>query len=143
LEKEKVSVTAFFKGRPQSEFAPEFDNQIEDGQSGVAPELYSLVQTGHSPQGTSIVQTFCDMIPRLRMSEYDYVIFDLPPVSETSGSLRLASQMERTLLIVESELTQKSKVERVRDLLSGTSTRMFAVLNKTQSYGPQVLTEQA
>jgi uncharacterized protein involved in exopolysaccharide biosynthesis/Mrp family chromosome partitioning ATPase len=137
LEKNKVAVTAFHKGRPESEHLPEPGEAMENGEAPLEPQLYSLARTGYNPQGASIVQSFSDMIPRLRMSEYDYVIFDLPPVSETSGSLRLAGQMERTLLVVESEKTQRAKVERVRDLLSETGTRMFAVLNKTKSYGPQ------
>jgi uncharacterized protein involved in exopolysaccharide biosynthesis/Mrp family chromosome partitioning ATPase len=141
LEKNKVAVTAFHKGRPESELLPDFDDG-RNGDSPVEPQLYSLARTGHNPHGASIVQSFSDMIPKLRTSEYDYVIFDLPPISETSGSLRLAGQMERTLLVIESEQTEKAKVERVRDLLSETGTRMFAVLNKTRSYGPLTLTEQ-
>ena len=143
LEKDKVSVTAFQKGRPEAESTREDFDELASAAEPVAPELYSLVRTGHNLQGASIVQSFSDMIPNLRKCEFDYIIFDLPPVSETSGSLRLASQMERTLLIIESEQTPKAKVDRVRELLSGTGTKMFAVLNKTRSYGPQFLAEQA
>ena len=138
LEKNKVAVTAFHKGRPKAEFAPEAAPETASSES-LPPDLYTLAKVGHRPEGTSIVQTFCDMIPRLRMSEYDYIIFDLPPVSETSGSLRLASQMERTLLVIESEETSKAKVDRVRDLLSESDSRLFAVLNKTKTYGPAFL----
>jgi uncharacterized protein involved in exopolysaccharide biosynthesis/Mrp family chromosome partitioning ATPase len=141
LEKNKVAVTAFHKGRPESEFSPDMGENIQNGEAPLEPQLYSLAHTGHNPHGASIVQTFSDMIPKLRTSSYDYVIFDLPPISETSGSLRMAGQMERTLLVIESEQTQKAKVEGVRDLLAGTSTQMFAVLNKTRSYGPQLLSE--
>jgi polysaccharide biosynthesis transport protein len=139
LEKNKVAVTAFYKGQPDSKYIPELEATANG--EGLEPELFSLARTAYNPQGASIVQSFSDMIPKLRMSAYDYVIFDLPPISETSGSLRLAGQMERTLLVVESEQTQRAKVERVRDLLSETGTRMFAVLNKTKSYGPRLLTE--
>jgi Mrp family chromosome partitioning ATPase len=142
LEKDKVAVTAFHKGRPESEFLPEPDLINENKEEPIEPHLYTLAHAAYNPHGASIVQSFCDMIPKLRMSEYDYIIFDLPPVSEISGSLRLASQMERTLLVIESEETQKAKVDRVRSLLSGTGTRMFAVLNKTRSYGPSVVSEQ-
>jgi Mrp family chromosome partitioning ATPase len=141
LEKNKVSVTAFCKGRPQAEVAAEAEGYHTNGETHVTPELYSLARTGHNPGGTSIVQSFSDMIPKLRMSNYDYVIFDLPPISETSGSLRLAGQMERTLLVIESEQTKGAKVNRVRDLLEGTSTNLFAVLNKTKSYGPAFVDE--
>jgi polysaccharide biosynthesis transport protein len=138
LEKNKVAVTSFFKGRPGPEATTGVD-EFGSGDEVLPPDLYTLARVGHGPEGASIVQTFCDMIPKLRMSEYDYIIFDLPPVSETSGALRLASQMERTLLIVESEETQKAKVDRVRDLLSESNSRLFAVLNKTRTYGPNFL----
>jgi succinoglycan biosynthesis transport protein ExoP len=136
LEKNKVSVSAFHKGRPQAEFSPPTPEEETSSHELLPPDLYTLSKVGHRPEGTSIVQTFCDMIPRLRTSDYDYIIFDLPPVSETSGSLRLASQMERTLLVIESEETQKAKVDRVRDLLAESDSRLFGVLNKTRSYGP-------
>jgi polysaccharide biosynthesis transport protein len=138
LEKNKVAVTAFYKGRPKAEFSPE-NSENTNSNELLPPDLYTLSKVGHRPEGTSIVQTFCDMIPRLRTSDYDYIIFDLPPVTETSGSLRLASQMERTLLVIESEETQKGKVDRVRELLSESDSRLFAVLNKTKSYGPAFL----
>lgn len=142
LEKNKVAVTAFSKGRPKPELDGDMHEHAVNGDTPVVPELYSLARTGgHNPHGASIVQSFSDMIPKLRGSDYDYVIFDLPPISETSGSLRLAGQMERTLLVIESEETQKAKVDRVRDLLSGSGTRLFGVLNKTKSYGPTFLTE--
>ena len=142
LEKSKVAVTSFYRGRPGTGTSGESDaNAVSDQE--IPPDLYSLARVGRGPEGTSIVQTFCDMIPKLRVSEYDYIIFDLPPVSETSGTLRLASQMERTLLVIESDETQKSKVDRVRDVLSEGDSRLFAVLNKTRSYGPQFLAEQA
>jgi polysaccharide biosynthesis transport protein len=135
LEKNKVAVTSFFKGRPGPGSA-EMESGVATGEV-LPPDLYTLARVGHGPEGASIVQTFCDMIPKLRMSEYDYIIFDLPPVSETSGALRLASQMERTLLVIESEETQRAKVERARELLSESESRLFAVLNKTRTYGPQ------
>jgi len=75
------------------------------------------------------------------MSEYDYVIFDLPPITQTSGSIRLASQMERTLLVVEAEKTAKASIKKTKSLLTGTKTQLYAVLNKANSYGPKGMTE--
>ena len=142
LEKNKVAATSFFRGRPGTDVAA--GAEVYQNADEVLPaDLYTLARVGHGPEGASIVQTFCDMIPKLRMSEYDYIIFDLPPVSETSGALRLASQMERTLLVIESEETQKAKVDRVRDLLSESNSRMFAVLNKTRAYGPKFLQQDS
>ncbi|HEX7860379.1 MAG TPA: Wzz/FepE/Etk N-terminal domain-containing protein [Verrucomicrobiae bacterium] len=136
LEKNKVAISAFSHGRPASNFA---EGPTDDNSAPLGSELVALSHFPNKPDGASIVQTFSDMMPKLRTSDYDYVIFDLPPVSETTGSLRLASQIERTLLVVESEETSKAKVDRVRDLLTGTGTQLYAVLNKTRTYGPQFL----
>jgi hypothetical protein len=58
----------------------------------------------------AVAQSFTELMPKLKASEYDYIVFDLPPLTETSGSIRLAGQMERTLLVVESEKTAKDSL---------------------------------
>ena len=72
-------------------------------QALVERNLQSLARNGRGLSGASVVQSFSELMPKLKSSDYDYIIFDLPPITQTSGSLRLASQMERTLLVVEAE----------------------------------------
>ena len=110
-----------------------------DEQAAVQKNLVSLATTGRNLAGASIVQSFSDLMPKLKGADYDYIIFDLPPITQTSGSLRLATQMERTLMVVEAEKTHKEKVARARKLINGAPTQLFTVLNKTKSYGPKSL----
>jgi anion-transporting ArsA/GET3 family ATPase len=44
-------------------------------------------------------------VPKLKASNYDYIIFDMPPVTQTSLTSRLARFMDMVLLVVESEKT--------------------------------------
>jgi polysaccharide biosynthesis transport protein len=143
LEKNKVSVSAFEKGRPAEGLGTEeLNGQLDGGEAGqaiVRKDLQSLVTTGRNLAGASVVQSFSDLMPRLKVSNYDYIIFDLPPISQTSGSIRLASQMERTLLVVEAERTSKEKIKAAKEILGRAKTQLATVLNKTHSYGPKTL----
>jgi len=138
LERNRVAVSAFSKGRPTDgmEAPPE---EPRSDKEMLAKNLYSLATTGRNLAGASVVQSFSDLLPTLKISEYDYIIFDLPPLSQTSGSLRLASQMERAILVVEAEETQKASLKRASNLLRASRGNLFTVLNKKRSFGPQSL----
>jgi len=139
LEKNKVAVMSFEKGRP-AEFEPTANGngngEKNDGAQQVEKNLYSLVTTGRNLAGASTVQSFSDLLPKLKGSYYDYIVFDLPELTQTSGALRLAAQMERTLLVIEAEETSKEKLKRAKSLLGGAASKTYAVLNRAQSYGP-------
>ena len=137
LAKNRVSVSAFSKGRP----AEGLETGSDDGESLslVRQNLQSLVATGRNLAGASVVQSFSDLMPKLKVSDYDYIIFDLPPITQTSGAIRLAAQMERTLLVVESEKTHKEKISAAKSYLAASKTQLATVLNKTRSYGPRSL----
>ena len=139
LEKNRVLVSSFSHGRPSD--GKSHDGQENGSSEGVKQNLYSLATTGRNLSGASVVQSFSELMPRLRASDYEYIIFDLPPLSQTSGSIRLATQMERMLLVVEAEKTAKQKVVEAKDLLNGSKTQIGAVLNRSRQYGPRVLND--
>jgi Mrp family chromosome partitioning ATPase len=139
LSKGRVAVSAFSKGRPADGIAGGAPEAADSKGADLQKNLYSLVTTGKNVAGASIVQSFSDLIPRLKVSDYDFIVFDLPPLTQTSGSIRLASQMERTLVVVEAEKTSKDKLKRAKALLSRSKTQFAAVLNKGRSYGPKSL----
>jgi uncharacterized protein involved in exopolysaccharide biosynthesis/Mrp family chromosome partitioning ATPase len=138
LQSNKVSVSAFEKGRPAEALPASPEANGADGHS-VEENLYSLATTGRNLAGASVVQSFSDLMPKLKVSDYDFIVFDLPPISQTSGSLRLASQMERTLLVVEAEKSDKRQVERAARLLGASRAKISTVFNKSRSYGPKAL----
>jgi polysaccharide biosynthesis transport protein len=79
------------------------------------------------------------LMPRLKASDYDYIIFDLPPVSQTSIAQRLAGFMDITLLVLESEGTHREAARRAAGLLQESKASVAAVLNKCRSYVPRRL----
>lgn len=142
LERSKVMVSTFAKGRP-AEYLPEGQTAQELALTSendfVQQSLVSLSRIGRGATGASIVQSFCDLLPRLRNSDFDYIVFDLPPLTQTSGSLRLAAQMERTLLMVEADKSTRQRVDKAKALLQSSQTSLLTVLNKARTYGPQSL----
>jgi Mrp family chromosome partitioning ATPase len=79
---------------------------------------------------------FASLMPKLRCSDYDYIIFDMPPVSQTSVTTRLAGFMDTVLLVIESERTNQEVVQQANQLLAQSKTHVSVVLNKTRKYVP-------
>lgn len=84
---------------------------------------------------------FAGIVPQLKTSDYDYVIFDMPPVSQTSITPRLAGLMDVVLLTVESEKTHVNALRRAVNILNDARANVATVLNKHRRYGPQWLDE--
>jgi polysaccharide biosynthesis transport protein len=85
---------------------------------------------------------FNELVPKLKSSEFDYIIFDMPAVSPISVTPRLASFMDAVFLVIESEKASKEVVKRATELLQKTNDNIGAILNKTKSYVPQRLQEE-
>lgn len=84
---------------------------------------------------------FKNLVPRLKASDYDYIIFDMPPVSHISITPYLARFMDMVIMVVESEKTDREAVKRASDLLAQYSANFGIVLNKSRSYLPKRLQE--
>jgi Mrp family chromosome partitioning ATPase len=82
---------------------------------------------------------FSKLVPKLKASNFDYIIFDMPPVSQISITPRLAGFMDMVLLVIESEKTDRDLVQRAADLLAQSKANVGAVLNKTRHYVPRRL----
>jgi Mrp family chromosome partitioning ATPase len=82
---------------------------------------------------------FASLIPKLKASDYDYIIFDMPPVSPTSVTSRLAGFMDTVMLVIESEKTDQQVVQQATALLAQSKANVTAVLNKTRHYIPSRL----
>ena len=89
--------------------------------------------------GTPGLKEFRNMMGKLKPSGYDYVVFDMPPVSAISPSAAMAGLMDHVLAVVESEATIADQVKRgYRDLVTAHAT-VSVVFNKVRTYGPQAL----
>jgi uncharacterized protein involved in exopolysaccharide biosynthesis/Mrp family chromosome partitioning ATPase len=82
---------------------------------------------------------FAALVPKLKASDYDYIIFDMPPVNQTSLTSRLARFMDMVLLVVESEKSDREVVQQANTWLAESGATVGAVLNKTRQYVPERL----
>jgi Mrp family chromosome partitioning ATPase len=84
----------------------------------------------------ALPRRFASLIPQLKASDYDYIIFDMPPVSPTSITSRLAGFMDTVMLVIESEKTDQQVVQQANALLAQSKANVTAILNKTKHYIP-------
>lgn len=103
----------------------------------------NLYVVGQEPGGEKLSRIlpgrFNKLVPKLKASNFDYIIFDMPPVSQISITPRLAGFMDMVLLVIESEKTNRDLVQRATALLAESKAHVGAVLNKTQTYVPSQL----
>jgi Mrp family chromosome partitioning ATPase len=78
----------------------------------------------------------------LRASDYDYIIFDMPPLSQISITPRLARFMDMVMLVVESEKTDREVVRRAVSMLTEVPANVGVVLNKRKKYVPERLQQE-
>jgi len=76
------------------------------------------------------------LVPQLKASNFDYIIFDMPPVSPTSVTARLAGYMDQVFLVIESEKTDREIAKQAGEMLLSSKATVAVVLNKTQNYVP-------
>ena len=85
---------------------------------------------------------FIQRVPELKASDYDYIIFDMPPVSQISVTPSLARFMDMVLVVVESEKTDRDVLKRAMSLLGGSKANVGVILNKGRTYVPHRLQQE-
>ncbi len=108
----------------------------------VQENLYVVTEGSSTDQLSRILPTrFNQLVPRLKASDFDYIIFDMPPISQISITPRLAGFMDMVLLTIESEKTGRDVVQRACSLLAKSKAHVGVVLNKTKAYVPSKLNQ--
>ena len=103
----------------------------------VQENLYVVSEGSNADKLPRILpKRFASLVPKLKASDYDYIIFDMPPVTQTSVTTRLAGFMDTVMLVVESEKTDRDVVQQANQLLLQSKANVTAVLNKTRKYVP-------
>ena len=112
-------------------------------QAHVHDNLYVVAESNNSEKLTrNLPKRFARLIPQLKASDFDYIIFDMPKVTQLSITPRLASFMDMVLLVVESEKTDRTLVQGACDLLEGSKVNVGVVLNKTRQYVPNRIQQE-
>ncbi len=106
-------------------------------QAHVHNNLYVVAESNGSDRlSRNLPKRFASLVPKLKASDFDYIIFDMPTVSQVNITPRLASFMDMVLLVVESETTDRDQVQAACLLFAESKTHVGVVLNKTRSYVP-------
>jgi Mrp family chromosome partitioning ATPase len=129
----------FHKGKPVCPLHEALEGESRT-EALVQENLYLATTRGNgdaSGQTLAIVPAkFSALMPRLKESDYDYIIFDLPPVSSTSPTAGLASMLDVTFLVVEAENSNREAVKRSIALLAAAKANVAGIMNKTRNYLP-------
>ncbi|MEW6156614.1 MAG: Wzz/FepE/Etk N-terminal domain-containing protein [Verrucomicrobiota bacterium] len=137
MTQSEVGVTGFLKGTPILDF-----NQTEDELASdhflVRSNLHQLARRNGNGNGhVSLAQSFTELIPKLKVSDYDFIVFDMPPLHQTSMSLRLAGLMDKIVLVLESEATDRTIASHAGAILQEANVDTMVVLNKFRNYLPE------
>lgn len=74
-----------------------------------------------------------EMMPRLKSSDYDCIVFDMPPVGDTSRTAVMASMMDKVLLVLDAENTNRDELLQAYTDLSDGRADVSCVFNKTNA----------
>jgi polysaccharide biosynthesis transport protein len=129
-------VHPFFAGRPAAALTTAIKPQAAI--TSAADNLYLATVPQSGGKSTHIgLKKFFALVPNLKASDFDYIIFDMPPLTQTSPTVGLAALMDKVLLIVEAEKDHRDAVKRgYRELVSARAD-VSVVLNKTRNYLPR------
>lgn len=131
---------SFHKGKPGCDLSEL--KEVEPAAKFTSP---SPNQTNGSTDTTNggapkeLPAVFNDVIPQLKVSGYDYIVFDMPFVSQTSLSPRMSGHMDLVLLVIESEKTNRYTAIQSTALMREARANLFAILNKCRQHVPEPL----
>jgi uncharacterized protein involved in exopolysaccharide biosynthesis/Mrp family chromosome partitioning ATPase len=131
-------VHPFFKGKPAYPLNAALKS---NGTIASASENLYLATVGSANAGPAQLglKRFFDMMPNLKASDFDYIIFDMPPLAQTSPTWGMAAFMDKLLLVVEAEKNNRELIKRGYGKLVAERDNVAVVVNKARSYVPKWL----
>jgi Mrp family chromosome partitioning ATPase len=131
-------VHPFFMGKPAHPLKAAL--KANGAIASAADNLY-LATVGSPNAGPAQLglKKFFDMMPNLKASDFDYIIFDMPPLDQTSPTWGMAAFMDKLLLVVEAEKNNREIIKRGYRQLVAERRNVDVVVNKTRSYVPKWL----
>ena len=136
-------VHSFFKGKPAYPLNKAL--KPSDSIASASDNLY-LATVGSPNTGGPAqlgLKKFFDMMPNMKASDFDYIIFDMPPLDQTSPTWGMAAFMDKLLLVVEAEKNNREAIKRSYGKLIAERNNVSVVVNKTRSYVPKWLDSES
>ena len=83
------------------------------------------------------LKKFFSLVPNLKASDFDYIIFDMPPLGQTSPTLGMAPFMDKLLVMVTAGKDNRETVKRGFKALVSGRDNVSVLLNKVRDYAPK------
>jgi uncharacterized protein involved in exopolysaccharide biosynthesis/Mrp family chromosome partitioning ATPase len=135
-------VHPFFKGKPAYPLKAALK---PNGTIASASDNLYLATVGNPNAGPAQLglKKFFDMMPNLKASDFDYIIFDMPPLDQTSPTWGMAAFMDKLLVVVEAEKNNREVIKRTYGKLIAERNNVAVVVNKARSYVPKWLDSES
>src|SRR6059058_6075490 len=104
-------VHPFFAGRPAASLTAAIEPQAAITSAADNLYLATITRSGNKSAHLGLKKFFA-LVPNLKASDFDYIIFDMPPINQTSPTIGLAALMDKVLLVIEAEKTNRDVVKR-------------------------------
>jgi uncharacterized protein involved in exopolysaccharide biosynthesis/Mrp family chromosome partitioning ATPase len=136
-------VHPFFKGKPA--YPVNKALKPSDSIASATENLYLATVGSPSTGGPAQLglKKFFDMMPNMKASDFDYIIFDMPPLDQTSPTWGMAAFMDKLLVVVEAEKNNREVIRRSYGKLIAERNNVAVVVNKTRSYVPKWLDSES
>ena len=135
-------VHPFFQGKPAYPLTTALEPSSGMDSAGNNLYLATVTPPGAGPMQLAL-KRFFELMPNLKASDFDYIVFDMPPLTDTTPTLGMSRMMDKVLLIVEAEKTGRDMVKRGYAQLTSARANVSVVLNKTCSYVPAALSGES
>lgn len=134
-----VGLSHFLHGKPGFTLKQMLEGGVLEGNP--EPKGLYLVSVGDSAHALtkSVPQKLAELVPKLKVSQFDYIIFDMPPVNLASPTAKLAGLLDMTLLVLESDKTPRAAVKRALNMLRESEASVMTILNRSRPHLPKWL----
>jgi uncharacterized protein involved in exopolysaccharide biosynthesis/Mrp family chromosome partitioning ATPase len=129
----RPEIHPFFGGAPACSLTEALVG--EPAQAG--ENLYLATATSPDQEVQLVPRKFYDLMPHLKASDFDYIIFDMPPFSQTSITLPMSRFMDKIVLVAEAEKSSRDVVKRAKAELTSVGASISVILNKARSRVPK------
>src|SRR5437773_7950318 len=136
-------VHPFFKGKPAYPLNKAL--KPSDSIASATENLYLATVGSPSTGGPAQLglKKFFDMMPNMKASDFDYIIFEMPPLDQTSPTWGMAAFMDKLLVVVEAEKNNREVIRRSYGKLVAERNNVAVVVNKARSYVPKWLDSES
>jgi Mrp family chromosome partitioning ATPase len=105
-----------------------------------ADNLYlAQVEPAAPGAGSLLLKKLFELIPNLKGSDFDYIVFDLPLLGQTTPAAAMGGLLDTVLVVVEAEANSREEVKRGHRDLIASGANVSTIFNKARAYGPKAL----